>query len=263
MQSLYNHLNKGLVNSTIVEIVNALDKEDRWYLFEKEVIDSPLADNIREHLDEAYRVRNIEADFFQKDCFQIAMVEDILGAIEPWKIFLIIPSLNYKYKAQVVDRGDDFLHFCLWANEPDEEVNWGLIEQYFSLLPVEIQVYLFKYLFYLKDCNKVDFSMTNLYGILTQPGKLACSTLQVICFILNKKLDSLSAVIRKDEIKGAWEGGVLQDFFYECTGPLKLSIEELDIKNYESYGNIRKEQIDGINYFVISFYDYPINSLWI
>ena len=259
LQSLYNRLNKGLVNSTIVEIVNALDKEGRWYLFEKEVIDSPLADNIREHLDEAYCEHNLKNRFFQKDCFQAAMVEDVLGTTEVWKVFLIIPSLNNKYKAQIIDRGNDFLRFCLWASEPDEIVNWNLLGQYFSLLPVKMQVNLFRYLFYLKACNKVDFSMTNLYGILTQPGKLACSTLQVICFILNKKLDSLSAVIRKDEIKGVWEGGVLQDFFYECTGPLKLSIEELDIKNYESYGNIRKEQIDGINYFVISFYDYPIN----
>lgn len=256
-QKTSSHLNEQLVDAIIAEMVLKLNKKDRWYLFENGVIESPLTDCIREHLDEAYSEHNLSNNIFQKDCFQYMMLEDVLNATDSWKVFWIIDSLKQQFKAKVVEKGSGLLRFYIWASNPNEKVDWNLFKENFSLLPGEMIIRIFRYLFYLKAFNKIDFSLESISLALSGSSNYLCTSLQAMCLILDKKSRSLDAKISPDEIQELIGG--CNDFFYKCYGPRKLSMQQIDFEDYKIYGTVRKELIDGLLYYVISFYKYPKN----
>ena len=253
------YLDKSLWNTIKEEMVSRLNKENRWYLFEKDLIESPSKEIIREKLEQAYLMYKFSGDYINKDCFQKIMQEDVLREKKDYKkISLILDSLNDIYKDDILENGDDFHRFYVWVEKPKEItdrrltqiINWDTISRYYALLPDKLQVRLLKYLFYLKAFHKIDFSINDFYVMLmTNSIGRVNSTLQLICFILLEKSKSLSTII-KGEIKSREADiDILKDLFYECDGLLlKGQFDDFPFID----GSIRKEG----DYFVISLHDY-------
>lgn len=274
-KSEFEYLDSRAWAEILKETTDKLSKEDRWQLFEQGLISSPSMDNIREHLDNAYYQNNLKDEYFQKDCFQEAMVEDILSDTYCNKVFLILKTLNSQCYNMIRQSGNERVIFFLWAYLLDENINWKSTSQFFYLLPNDIQIKVFKYIFYLNATGHERFTAYELHQKLTNNGKQFLSmTLHVILYLLETKVNDLEARIKLKDLRNAYKIDIInpaiqqdmkmmsfvneiKEFFYVCHGHLLLS------NNYENInyiGEIVKKQTSTGDVFVISFYKFLVDE---
>lgn len=274
-KSKLEYLDSRVWKGILKETTDKLSKKDRWQLFGMGLIPTPLMDNIREHLDYAYCRNDLTGEYFQKDCFQEVMVEDILSDSYYNKVFLILKTLNSQYYDMIRQSGNERAVFSLWAYLPDENINWDLVSRYFYLLPNDIQIKVFKYIFYLNATGHEPFTVHELYQKLTDNGKRFLSmTLHVILYLLETKVNDLEARIKLKDLRNTYKIDIInpaiqqdmkmmsfvneiKEFFYVCHGHLLLS------NNYENInyiGEIVKKQTSTGDVFVISFYKFLVDE---
>lgn len=285
-QSSCGYIDAEIFNIEVLEATKNLSKEDRWYLFEKNLIPSPSYDNIREKLNEAYQQNKIENKYFKQECFQSVLADDAIKGTDYNRLFLILQVLNNKYKTLVNLNGNPTLRFFVWSSEPTGGIDWNLMKENFHLLPDNVQIRVFKYLFYLKNKGEVDFTIPKLYEELTGNGTYDISKeLLTILFLLEKKAKSLTDSISNNEIRKVsgneeiidnsnnpfgslftsspyllkWNFSKLKDFFFECYGYLLLSWKESDLDYFSYNGRIDTVNTNKGLFYSISFYESPVD----
>lgn len=270
----FNYIDIDLWRDKEKQLTENLSKEDRWLLFEEGLIYSPLLDNLREHLDKAYQENSLDEEVFKKDCFQEIMVDDVVVESNNAKVFMILDNLDNSHKIQAKERANEQLNFFIWAYNPDENVDWEKINNYFYLLPYKQQIHVFRYIFYLKAKGKISFSVSQLSGRLTKNDCKLCPHLQLVLLFLTKKAENMNTHIYSNEIEEIlgrrnmdlelffYKNILLSffsDFFYECHGYLLPSTLKPHTKYYYRNGQVEKVKKDGQVFYVIKFYDVQLS----
>lgn len=270
----YCHVDNELLNTIINEVTLNFSKEDRWYLFEKRIISSPSLDNIREKLDAAYSIKEMDELFYNKTCFQEEMVKDALSESNNSIIAFIIGQLKDDYLKLANHDGGENIHFFTWAYNLNENINWNWIRLYFHYLPEYIQIRIFKYLFYLYATGKVCFSIDDLLFNLTDDSKHNISeTLQILILFLKIKSKNISGIVPFSEIEKIIdykefdldETSLFENmavFFFVCQHHSVLFLrndaleviykEQINDDIEKEKGHVEEKILDGEKYYVVS-----------
>lgn len=276
------------------EIASNLSEEDSWRLFEQDLIANPGEANIKRHLAIGYSLYKLEKSYFDEDCFQVQMSLDLLKETDKQLIKIIIDKLNLKFKKNIEKKIQGFAKLYLWSLNPNNEVDWNCIKQYFIDLPKTSQKRVFRYLF-LMQSNQTLYSVQDflqllievlLYGRLqaeksfqkndhdssgnVYPEENVLAALSVLVQILKIKFESYNTSIEYSHIESIvnlFHGSketmlrVLQDFFEECRGWMLLSYETQNLCYFARNGYIIKignSKTDEVKYKVC-FYEVPLD----
>lgn len=260
------YLDSHTWNNILKETTSFLCKEDRWFLFEKNLIPSPHLDNIREKLDIAYNNKKFAEIYFQKDCFQDVMLDDIQSNENiDFKLF-VANHLDASHKRKLYDETDGVLKLYMWISNPNEEFDEKLIFSHFSELPAEQQIKLFRYIVFLNARGKTHFSVEELYDLLVKGKNKATSSICTILYVLKEKKanpskEISSKMMLKETIGDGYqqikELQMLESFFYPCNGPLAYTYQKRDRDYQTYYGYIDKTITPTKSYYTIVFYDTP------
>lgn len=285
-----------ILESVLCDLTSNLSKEERWKLFEQGYISSPSMDNIREHLDIAYlnaqkqRKAQMES-IFKKECFQNVMVADFLGddSADLERSFIIYVNLSFLKTNKLINDGNEKALFLNWVRYPHKNIDWKLTSQYFHLLPKKQQIRIFKYIIYLYTKENERFTLTELTSKLTNNGEYELyMPLQILLFLLQKKLHDLKNAISYDEMRSICKvDTILNDFtsrssnnaevnvrpsqhlksaikalfdeikdlFIVCRGHQLFSWREFDSEYFFYYGEVHKKQTSNDTFYVISLYE--------
>ena len=260
----YGYLNAQIFGDILKEITEGFSREDKWQLFDKGLVSSPGMDNIREYLDDAYNRNRFENEYFRKDCFQDVMCTDLLAANGNKLKFMIAEHLDQKHQRDLQDKCDGVIELYLRIINPNEKYDWNLITSYLSELPVEKQIRLFRYIFYLIAKKSIEFSIDELYQLFVESEKKACQAVSGIIYLLKEQLASMGKIKSEklDEIIGkginnTQEFLLAKTFFYPCGGHLALTQTSQD-REYHTYnGYVDKIFVQEKEYYSICFYDIP------
>lgn len=260
----YGYLNEQIFGDILKEITDRLSRDDRWQLFDAELIPSPGIDIIRDYLNEAYNQYRFENEYFRRDCFQDVMCADVLTTDDNKLKFMIAEHLDPKHQSELTSKCEGALKLYLWVINPDEKIDWNLITSYISELSAEKQIRLFRYIFYLIAKKSIKISVDELYKYFVESENKACQAVSGIVYILKEQLAPTGKTKSEklDEIIGVGFRNIhkfllSKTFFYPCNGHIALTQMKQD-RDYHTYnGYIDKIVIQGKEYYSISFFDIP------
>ena len=255
-----------ILRNTLETVLTDISENDWWKFFKNKSIRLLPNTLIRKKLNEAYSQDSLSADCFHEECFQEAMVEDVLSEkCASEKLFLILANLESKGLNQVLSRGNETLSFFAWAYLPSEEIihediNWTSLSHYFSLLPPEQQLRVFKFLLYLKAKKYESYTLQELVSQLSNGSNEVCHALQALIHILLDLSESLDSIITSRDIKsfffyeserdlGAF--ALFASLFKFCNGRHLLS--KYEKRGGGAFGRIEKKVKNNAPFFVITF----------
>ena len=269
----WNRFDLPLILTVLETVVSDISEDDWWDLFRDKTIPLLPKHLIRKTLDEAYCDQNLRMPYFQKDCFQEAMVEDVLSMdCTSETMFLILANLKSEKLYQVYSKGNEMISFFAWAYLPSEdiiheEINWTSLSHYFSLLPPERQLRVFKFLLYLKAKKYESYTLQELVSQLSNGSNEVCHALQALIHILLDLSESLDSIITSRDIKSFFffvserELGACALFaslFKFCNGRHLLS--KYEKSGGGAFGRIKKKEKNNAPFFVITFYEDKYNE---
>lgn len=271
----YGHLNETVLKKAEDKICSVLSKEERWTLFEEKIIHSPGTDNIRERLDNVYKNRllyNIiakkEIGLFKHSCFQDVMLSDLETASDPDLKLYIADNLDSSHQALMKQKATGFMKLYLWQKQPSDNYDWNLIKSHYHKLSAEAQIKILRYIFGKMSSGDFSLSFDDLYSEFVETTTPACPAIcGILCMLKAKRNDLelnitpsiIESVIGEEEIRRI---GFLKDskaLFYPCHGYLAISGNKHDIEYQSFNGILTKENKNDELYYVIKFYDSPVD----
>ena len=271
----YGHLNETVLKKAEDKICSVLSKEERWTLFEEKIIQSPGTDNIRERLDNVYKNRllyNIiakkEIGLFKHSCFQDVMLSDLETASDPDLKLFIADNLDSSHQALMKQKATGFMKLYLWQKQPSDNYDWNLIKLHYHELSAEAQIKILRYIFGKMSSGDFSLSFDDLYSEFVETTTPACPAIcGILCMLKAKRNDLdlsitpsiIESVIGEEEIRRI---DFLKDsraLFYPCHGYLAISGNKHDIEYQSFNGILTKENKNDELYYVIKFYDSPVD----
>ena len=265
------NLDKELLSTIITENIRDLSKEERWALFIEGLISSPLYDNIREQLDIIYKNKRnkliANKDLFKYSCFQDVMLSDVDSIEDPEIILFIADNLDETHQYMMQQKASGFLKLYLWQKHPSGNFDWDLIKTYLYELSANAQIRVLRYIFGKMASGDVQLSLDDLYSEFVETNTPACSAICGILFMLKAKKNDmnvsitpsmLESVIGKEDEPYTFLKDT-RDIFYPCNGYLAISANKQDIDYQTFYGFLTKEVKNDELYYVIHFYDSPVD----
>lgn len=271
----YGHLNETVLKKAEDKICSVLSKEERWTLFEEKIIQSPGTDNIRERLDNVYKNRllyNIIAKedigLFKHSCFQDVMLSDLETASDPDLKLFIADNLDSSHQALMEQKATGFMKLYLWQKQPSDNYDWNLIKLHYHELSPEAQIKILRYIFGKMSSGDFSLSFDDLYSAFVETTTPACPAICGILCMLKAKRNDLDLNITPSIIESVIGEEKIRRFvflkdskvlFYPCHGYLAISGKKHDIEYQSFNGILTKENIKDELYYVIKFYDTPVD----
>ena len=271
----YGHLNETVLKKAEDKICSVLSKEERWTLFEEKIIQSPGTENIRERLDNVYKNRllyNIiakkEIGLFKHSCFQDVMLSDLETASDPDLKLFIADNLDSSHQTLMEQKATGFMKLYLWQKQPSDNYDWNLIKSHYHELSAEVQIKILRYIFGKMSSGDFSLSFDDLYSEFVETTTPACPAIcGILCMLKAKRNDLdlsitpsiIESVIGEEEIRRI---DFLKDskaLFYPCYGYLAISGNKCDIEYQSFNGILTKENKNDELYYVIKFYDSPVD----
>ena len=261
-------LYKIVRNKTEQRIIQKLNNEDKWILFEEGLISSPGKKLIRERLDNAYKSKSFRGTYFQKEFVQKMMYKDFFTCNDLNIRMLIADQLESNYQKLILNQIDGFLKLYLWQKQPSENFDWELIKTHFYELSAEAQIKMLRFIFGKIALGVLSLSFDDLYSEFVETTAPACSAICGILHILKVKKNDLNVSITPSMIESVIGEEQTQridflkdskELFYPCNGYLAISANQSNIE-YQSFNGFLTKEIKNYElYYVIKFYHSPVN----
>ncbi|MBO7577034.1 MAG: hypothetical protein J6T03_06170, partial [Bacteroidales bacterium] len=264
----YGHLKDVVLKKAEEKICSVLSNEERWTLFEEKIVQSPGMEIIRNILDIAYQEKYENKELFKYACFQDVMLSDVDSIKDTQVLLFIADNLDAKHQYLMQQKATGFLKLYLWQKQPSANYDWNLIKSHFHELIANAQIRTLRYLFGKMASGELTMSLDDLYSEFVETTTPACSAICGILFMLKaKKSDMnvsitpsmLESVIGKEEYQRKLFLSDSKELFYPCNGYLAISGKKQDIEYQLFNGVLTKENKNDELYYVINFYDSPVN----
>lgn len=250
------------------EICSVLSDDERWTLFEEKIVQSPGTENIRKRLDEAYKKKLVNKELFKHTCFQNVMLSDLETASDPELKLFIADNLDSNHQALMEQKASGFMKLYLWQKQPSDNYDWELIKSHYHELSADAQIRVLRFIFGKIASGDLVLSLDDLYSELVETNTPACSAICGILFMLKTKKNNmevsitsemLESAIGEEEYKRYFFLNDSKDLFYPCNGYLAISANKQDIEYQAFYGVLTKEIKSEESYYVVHFYDSPVD----
>ena len=250
------------------EICSVLSDDERWTLFEEKIVQSPGTENIRKRLDDAYKKKSVNKELFKHTCFQNVMLSDLETASDPELKLFIADNLDSNHQALMEQKASGFMKLYLWQKQPSDNYDWELIKSHYHELSADAQIRVLRFIFGKIASGDLVLSLDDLYSELVETNTPACSAICGILFMLKTKKNNmevsitsemLESAIGEEEYKRYFFLNDSKDLFYPCNGYLAISANKQDIEYQAFYGVLTKEIKSEESYYVVHFYDSPVD----
>ena len=264
----YGNLKDIVLKKAEEKICSVLSNTEKWTLFKDKIIQSPGIENIRKHLDNAYKKKSKNNELFKHVCFQDVMLSDAFSAKDLETKLFIADNLDASHQYLMQQKVTGFLKLYLWQKQPSTNFDWNLIKSHFYELPSEAQIRTLRFIFGKIASGDLLLSVDELYSEFVETITPACPAICGILFMLKEKKNDINVRITSSMIESVIGEEQKQRFyflkeskelFYPCNGYLAISAIKYDI-DYQSFnGILTKENKNNELYYVISFYESPVD----
>lgn len=264
----YGYLKDIVLKKAEEQLCSVLSDEEKWELFEEKSIQSPGIENIRKHLDKAYKKKTKNEELFKHVCFQDVMLSDALSTKDIETKLFIADNLDAAHRYLMQQKVTGFLKLYLWQKQPSTSFDWNLTKSHFYELPSEAQIRTLRFIFGKIASGDLSLSVEELYSEFVETITPACPAICGILFILKEKKNDMTMSITSSMIENVIGEEQKQrfyflidskEFFYPCNGYLAISDVKYDI-DYQSFNGILTKDIKNNElYYVVSFYESPID----
>ena len=264
----YGNVKDIILKKAEEKICSVLSNSERWTLFEEKIVQSPGTENIRKRLDEAYKKKYSNKNLFKYECFQDVMLSDVDLIKDPKIKLFIADNLDSQHQYLMQQKATGFLKLYLWQKQPSANYDWGLITKHFHELSAKAQKRILRFIFGKIASGDLLLSLDDLYSVFVETSTPACSAICGILFMLRAKKNDINVSITASMLesiigKEEYEPNVFlkdsKDFFYPCKGYLAISNKKQDVEYQSFYGILTKEVKNNKYYYVILFYDSPVD----
>ena len=252
------------------KICSVLTNKERWKLFEEKYVQSPGVENIRKHLDKLYNRRIQNDELLKLVCFQDIMLSDANTTKDISLKLFIADILDERHLCLLRQKASGLFKLYLWQKDPSDTYDWDLIKSHFHELKANAQIRVLRYLFAKMSSGELLLSLDDLYSVFVETTTPACSAVRGILYILKAKKDNINATITPSMLESVigdeqnQQANFLRDsaeLFYPCSGYLAISATKQDIEYQSFNGVLTKEVKNGDVYYVIRFYNSPVNII--
>lgn len=252
------------------KICSVLTNKERWKLFEEKYVQSPGVENIRKHLDKLYNRRIQNDELLKLVCFQDIMLSDANTTKDINLKLFIADILDERHLCLLRQKASGLFKLYLWQKDPSDTYDWDLIKSHFHELKANAQIRVLRYLFAKMSSGELLLSLDDLYSVFVETTTPACSAVRGILYILKAKKDNINATITPSMLESVigdeqnQQANFLRDsaeLFYPCSGYLAISATKQEIEYQSFYGVLTKEVKNGDVYYVIRFYNSPVNII--
>lgn len=264
----YGHLNDIVLKKAEERICSVLSDDERWTLFEEKIAKSPGDANIRKRLDIAYKKKYANKEILKHECFQDAMLSDVDKVKDPEVLLFIADNLDSRHQYLMQQKATGFLKLYLWQKQPSGNFDWDLVKSHFYEMSAEAQIRTLRYIFGKMASGESVLVVDDLYTEFVETTTPACPAVCGVLFLLKAKKDDVNISITPAMVETVIGEDLKQrfnflndskDLFYPCNGYLAITQNQQDIE-YQSFNGILKKEIrDNSLFYVITFYDTPVN----
>lgn len=243
-------------------------KEEAWKLFEDGILLDPGTDNIKQYLDKLYSGEEIKEEFLQKECFQQLLFEDFCESTDEDTKYLIADNLNNDYISKAIVISSGSIKLYLWIKKPTDSFDWSLIKNHFGDLSNEAQIRLLKYIFYQIAIGKLQLSINELYSELAEATRMSSKSTIGVLYLLKSMIENSAFEINSECLeKVIGENNnekisfllQIKKILYNCPGYTVFSQYQQETDFLSFNGVLTKECQNNMTYFVIEFYEIPVN----
>lgn len=264
----YGHLNDIVLKKAEERICSVLSDDERWTLFEEKTAKSPGDANIRKRLDIAYKKKYANNEILKHECFQDAMLSDVDKVKDPEVLLFIADNLDSRHQYLMQQKATGFLKLYLWQKQPSGNFDWDLVKSHFYEMSAEAQIRTLRYIFGKMASGESVLVVDDLYTEFVETTTPACPAVCGVLFLLKAKKDDVNISITPAMVETVIGEDLKQrfnflkdskDLFYPCNGYLAITQNQQDIE-YQSFNGILKKEIrDDSLFYVITFYETPVN----
>ena len=264
----YGHLKDVVLKKAEEKICSVLSNKEKWTLFEDKITQSPGIENIRKHLDKAYKKKTKNEELFKHACFQDVMLSDVLSTRDLETKLFIADNLDASHQCLMRQKVTGFLKLYLWQKHPSGTCDWNLIKSHFYQLPSEAQIRTLRFIFGEIASSDLSLSIEELYSEFVETITPACPAICGILFILKEKKNDINmsitssmieSVIGEEQKQRLYFLKDSKEFFYPCNGYFAISDIKYDI-DYQSFNGILTKDVKNDElYYVVSFYESPVD----
>ncbi len=267
LQKDSDRINETVYLKAEKKICSVLSADDRWDLFKENIIQSPGIDNIRNYLDFAYKKFTNE-EYLKRSCFQDAMLIDAESITDTDVLTFIADNLDKSHQHSMMQKSGGFLKFYLWQVNPTISFDWELVKANIHKANTEIQIRVLRYIFGLMASGNISLSFNELYSAFVESDMRACSAIRGVLYFIKEKMNdyntsitpSMFESVTGERIKDRYDFAAgSKDLFYPCRGYLAITPNEYDTEYLSFNGILTKETKDDAIYYVITFYESPVN----
>lgn len=268
--AMYGHLKDIVLKKAEEKICSVLSNDDKWTLFEERIVQSPGLENIRKRLDDAYKNKDMNKELFEHTCFQDVMLSDISSTKDTEVQLFIADNLDAEHQYLVQQKATGFLKLYLWQKNPSNSYDWNLIKTHYHELSTEAQIRILRFIFGQMSSGGVSLTLDDLYSEFVETTTPACSAICGILYMLKVKKNDMSVSITPSMLESVIGEKQIQrfcflqdstEFFYPCNGYLAISAKKYDTRLQSFNGILTKETKNDELYYVVRFYDSPVNLL--
>ena len=181
----YGNLKDIVLKKAEEKICSVLSNKEKWTLFEDKIIQSPGIENIRKHLDNAYKKKSKDNELFKHVCFQDVMLSDAFSTKDLETKLFIADNLDASHQYLMQQKVTGFLKLYLWQKQPSTNFDWNLIKSHFYELPSEAQIKTLRFIFGKIASGDLLLSVDELYSELRQSHLLVLQ--YVVSFSCSEK----------------------------------------------------------------------------
>lgn len=250
------------------QICLTLSDEESWTLFVEKIIKSPGASNIRKYLNKIYKGKYEYMEYLKYECFQDVMISDIFTEKNSDILLFIADNLDSRHQYLMQQKATGFLKLYLWQKQPSGNFDWDLVKSHFYEMSAEAQIRTLRYIFGKMASGESVLVVDDLYTEFVETTTPACPAVCGVLFLLKAKKDDVNISITPAMVETVIGEDLKQrfnflkdskDLFYPCNGYLAITQNQQDIE-YQSFNGILKKEIrDDSLFYVITFYETPVN----
>ena len=267
----YANLNDIVYKKAEELVCSVLSNNERWELFEEKRVQSPGIENIRKYLVKAFKKNKKNKknkELFNLKCFQDGMISEVNSITDPEFKMFIVDNLDTEHQYLMQQKVTGFWKLYLWQKNPSNNCDWNLIRLYFHKLPANAQIRILRYVFGKLSSGDFHLTLENIYSEFVETTTPACSAICGILFILIEKKKNidvsitpamLEKIIGHDEQERLNFLKDVKEFFYPCNGYCAISAIQQPVEYQFFNGIITKEKINNELYYVVQFYDIPVD----
>ena len=264
----YGHLKDIVLKKAENKICSVLSDNERWTLFEENIVKSPGFANIRKRLNKAYKKKYINKELMKHVCFQDVMLSDMDTVKDSEVIIFIADNLDSRHQYLMQQKATGFMKLYLWQKQPSSSFDWTLVKSHFCELPVDAQIRTLRYIFGLMASGKTMLTLDDLYSEFVETLSPASPSICGILFMLKTKKNDMKMRITSGMLEPIIGEDIKQiikflkdskKLFYSCNGYLAITNNQQDIKYQSFNGILTKEVNNDLLYYVITFHYSPVN----